>query len=179
MSAKYKAGEYLAGKETVAIEIVCVIEPDDPSADALYGVRDYSFSPGHRSCEHEMHWLTEYELNEQGIHKYTPDYELWGSIKAGDMVKSGHQYRKVLARIDEAVLLSTAPDDPDKGKEVEKLAGQLDELLEIEGETNQFTKLVKDVIGPRITSSKAHRTAISDWLSIKDLALRNWLLLRG
>lgn len=170
--AKYKTGDYIAGERTVAIEVCAVLE----GSEVIYGVIDHATTEKKR-CEHNIHWITEYEADTQELKPYIPDFALWDTLEAGDMIKAGDHPRKVLCRIDNLVLLSETPPDARVKKEVHALAEQLDQLLDGSGELVEIAdKVTKPK--PHQTVLGAQRSAISDWLTIHDIALRNWRLLR-
>lgn len=167
---KYSVGDYLAGQQTVFAKVVAAFEGSQPIYGILY--RKIGEKP-------RVSWDTEYELDKQGYKLKNPDFELWSTIAQGDTIRIGELNDShmcvvmVLARLGDLVMISEPPTTTEVRDTIEDLSEQIERLTEGAVTKETITEAVK----PK-TRAEAFKTAHGSWLTIEDLALMNWELLR-
>lgn len=160
---KYAVGDYICREDTILLKVVMAYAE---GTAPIYGLLTH---------RHEkMQWFTEHEL--ESYTKTEPNIQRWATVEAGDVIHVGKSaeraYIRVLARIDNSVLLSEAPLAQKQKDKLDALASQIEELSQ--GEVTK--KSIMDTV-PSTSTIEAHKSA-SHWMSVEHLALMNWELLR-
>lgn len=169
--AKYKVGDYVTSYNKVIRQVVVVI---DDGTVPIYGVRN-------PRTWADIQWDTEYELNDEGAEKVIPDFALYDTLQAGDMLHMGHSedrpYIHILARLGNAVMMSSVP-HKGKLKQVTKLSEQLKELtdgaIDPLGDMDEQEKSEMRKAGS--TTHTAKQATI--WQTTDLLCLMNWPIVR-
>jgi len=160
---KFKTGDYLTNTEKKNHCIYRVVIALDNDGEPIYACLA---SPKNSQID----WYTEKELLARMFNVVEPDFKEFKAIKMGDLIRIGEtdKYVRVLARIEDCVLLSNAP-----SKELGSLVGELDSLLggHILGEEDR--QHLKD----HGSMTKMHQEA-NDWWHIDTLALMNWTIIK-
>lgn len=171
-STKFKAGDYIVAPDKVFLRIIAVI---DSGMGAMY------FLVNPRPSSTRYAWESQYELDEDGMEVGEPNFELARKIKPGDILNLGSpesaNYATVLARIDNAVLLSNTPDKKkadmllkmdQKMREMgEELGASLGGLLD-DGDRAKINKMRSSVHASKTTG---------EWWDVDTIALMNWQIL--
>lgn len=171
-TTKFKAGQWLVAEGKVFVRIVAVI---DSGVGAMYFM--YSSKP---DLKNPYQWESQYQLDEDKFEVGTPDYAAAQKLKAGDILNLGSpeesNYATVLARVDDAVLLSQTP-DKQKADMLLKLDDMMQKMGEEFGETyggmddDDRRKIKK--MGSQLHASKA----AGRWYDVNVIALMNWQIL--
>lgn len=185
---KYKPKDYLRSDKahSVFIRVEAAVNGEIP----FYALRN-------AHVDKKLWWVSEYVLDAFGFFKDTPKFEAWNNLKAGDLIahgeKNGHKdFVKVLARIDNLVMLSMSPVHPEE-EPANKIVAQLNELADeagIDDETREVTtKMVSSVIkattqthlgieeideeieGMMHSLTKSHKVCRGEWIPLERLAL--------
>lgn len=172
MKSKYKAGDYIVMPDHVACHILAVME----GSEALFCLEH------HLNSKNKLGWFTEYELDKHGFTLYEPDWQLWSTIAEGDIILLGNNVeednrKKVIARLDNLVMLSISPVPHDVQEKAADLADQLEQLTGSSVIKDAF-EAGRDKAKPFITTRGAFRAAEEHWRPVDTLALMNWTLLR-
>lgn len=164
---KFKVGDYVTRPDWVYLRVVAAL----PSDNTLYALVNYTKKPA-------LQWLTEFEVEQWQLKLAKPDFECWKNIAVGDMIQirdNDHShYRKVLARIGDAVMLSEAPVSKKQRDTLDKLAAQVEELTSGVVEKEE---LLSGVNLPMNTVA-AYKTADAKWTTVDVLAHMHWTLIR-
>lgn len=169
--AKYKIGDYVTSNNRVIREVLAVITD---GTIPIYGLR----SPKKWD---DITWDTEYELDDEKAQKVIPDFALYDTLQAGDMLHMGHteerQYIHVLARVGNALLMSSIP-DRDTIKKVTKLSEQIKELTD--GTIDPLGDMDdRDRAEMRKSGSITHTAKqATSWQTADWLCLMNWPIVR-
>lgn len=167
---KYKVGDYLARPDSIVVQIIGQI----PGDLTLYALRQH-----HTGDDEDIIWFTEYEIDNNGLKPYTPDFKLWQTVAVGDVIKVDEKtHKKVLARIGGLILLSNSPVDHKTMEGAANLAAQLDELLDTDGKMTSMYESGKEKMKPFISTQGAFKVAEDHWHAVDTLALKNWELMR-
>lgn len=172
-STLYKVGDYLTANDRVFIKIIAVI---DSGMGPMYGV----LTPKHSD---HIHWKSQYELDSDNLYRSEPDFAGFKQLKAGDILRIGQDeksstYVTVLARVDDAVLLSSTPD-----KRLAERLLKLDKFMkeateEIGVELTDFLD-EKDLRDFKRVGSQLHASKIvGDWQPVETLALMHWDIIK-
>lgn len=168
---KYKAGDYICNPSTVFLKVHAVVAKGATQPVYLLGGR-------HIYKGDYTDWSTEYECGEQGYTKAIPDFDLWDSLKPGDIIKTGQSdergYVNVIARVDNAVLLSGEPHDHEDSS-IDKLTKQLAELAGADLE--DATDRLRNDLRKHGSMKHQHQVAVK-WTTTEQLALMNWVVVK-
>ncbi len=166
----FKVGDWITTKNTVFMRIEAVI-------DSGLGPMYCCTSPRSESVK----WYSAYELEDDRFEKREPDFKRFNKIRAGDILKVGHDdnapYLTILARQGNAVLLSTTPDKQKYQmiKHVEKMMREVsrDEGLDFDEILGEEEKRHLKRMGSQLHASKV----AGEWKSIEWITLMNWQLI--
>lgn len=160
---KYKVNDYIIREGVIFHKIEAILDQEI----TLYATSTFRSK--------ELIWWTEYELDDAGYRKEQPQFEQFKKIETGDivMVPEDKDWRpvKVLARVDNLVMLSLTTPTRTKRERIQKMAEQLEQLTQGRIEATDI------VAGMPQSSVLAHKKTSSGWVSIEELALNNWKLL--
>lgn len=172
-SVKHKVGDYVCAPDRVFIRIVAVI---DSGLGPMYGC----VTPTHSD---HIHWKSQYELDSESLVRGTPNFEGCNQLVAGDILRVGQNekssvYVTILARVGEAILLSSAPD--------KRLAERLLQLDKVMKDVTEDTGLDitdffddEDMRNFKRIGSQLHASKIAgNWMPIETLALMNWDIIK-
>lgn len=190
---KYKVNDYLAHPETVCFRVVAAM---DSSEEVLYAIiANNPFADKEMARTNDVRWVSEYMLDNLGIVPTTPDFEGYAKLRVGDVLQHALDLKdvtstrclKVLARVDDVVLLSILPRPREERQANRELSEQLDELVNDAGMPDNVAKIIKrKAIGFDETSalsqslealgmpSNALHVPGDRWIHVHDLALTNW-----
>ncbi len=156
---KYKVGDFVATENTVLLEVVAAIDGDPE----IYGMKNIKEPAA-------LRWFTLWELDHEGLSKFTYNPHEFDDAEAGDNVKCGpEQYRRILSRVGNVILVSRVGDH--LAKEIVKV---------LEQNKREGHEIPEDFLGhmkghaSNITASNAADT----WYDIHTMTLMNWKLVR-
>lgn len=168
-SSVFKVGDYIVAPDCVYLRIMAVV---DSGMGPMYGVL------GPKDAV--LHWQSQYQLDSDKMVVGQPPLEQLKSLKAGDIIRAGQRdeanYVTVLARVGDAVLLSSRPN-----KRLAQKLIQLDKMFsEVSEDTGMnLTDLIdeREMTALKKLGSSLHAAKIADeWLAIETIALMNWEL---
>lgn len=171
-STKFKAGDYIVADDKVFLRVIAVI---DNGLGAMYAL----VNP--RAKQAGIQWESQYELDEDSMVVGYPDFEAARKLKPGDILNLGASdqanYATVLARVDNAVLLSQTPDK----KKADMLLKMDDKMREMGEEFGGAIGGILDdddrkKINKMRSSVHASKTA-GTWWDVDNIALQNWQIL--
>lgn len=158
---QYAAGEFIVSQESVYMLIVAVI-PGDPS---LYAI-------SHIKQNDHLHWITEHEIADRGYVKGVPHFAAFQQLQVGDTIAMGdNSYMKVLARVDDAVLLSQPPD------EAASFILDMARSMKEQGIEAAMPDGAQEQLQNAASMNKAYRRA-GHWHDVRTIALFNWRIVR-
>lgn len=170
---KFKKGDYIAQPQSIILPVEAAIEAS-PGGDVLYALFNHKTNA--------LNWHSEFELVSDGFEVVTPDFDLWRSIKVGEMIKTGltdeRGYVRVLVRLEDLVMYSMEPLTQKQRKSLDDLASKLEELTDGELTKQDVKAEIKQFMPFADTSAAAYKTASGTWRRVEQLALMNWRLLR-
>ena len=154
----FKTGDYIVNYNTVFLLIVAVV----PGAPTLYATTNI------KENDH-IHWMTEFEAVDRGYSVGKPDFTSFEGLAVGDMLQIGQEgsYMKVLARIENAVLLSQMPDEG---------ANIILDMNTAMMESLGSPIVPKDIASELQEARSIHRSyrRAGHWHDVRTLAMFNW-----
>lgn len=166
-----KTGDCIVRKDSIFLKIVGVVNSGLGNMYAYVNCKSGN-----------INWYSQYEIDEGKWEIKEPDFEFYRKhIKAGDIFKVADQdaspYITVLARVDNAVLLSALPQ---KGalNTLRTFEKAMHMMAEQSGEEMEPMLDAEDEADLRRRSSQLHSSKIADeWMDINKLCLMHWTLI--
>lgn len=169
-STRHKVGQYLVASDCVYLKVVAVVDSGMGPMYALLNPKS-----------NHLHWESQYQVDNDNMTAGVPEFDKFKALQAGDILKLSNgesdkntSYVTVLARVDDAVLLSARPN-----RQLAQRLLQLDKMFsDISEETGlSFSDLIgeEDMAKMKKLGSSLHAAKIAEeWLPIETITLMNW-----